>query len=146
MVRALIITFSVFCLLISLLVGATIWLFYTSAGADLALGYISRQLDAQITMSRLDGSLASGISMTDLEIEQADAGLKAGDIKMELTISSVYPFHLAFTLIKVEDVSLVLPTVESSRQQPDLALQIPQLPAMLDLLQVDIEQLDLKNI
>jgi len=146
MVRALIITFSVFCLLISLLVGATIWLFYTSAGADLALGYISRQLDAQITMSRLDGSLASGISMTDLEIEQADAGLKAGDIKMELTISSVYPFHLAFTLIKVEDVSLVLPPVESSRQQPDLALQIPQLPAMLDLLQIDIEQLDLKNI
>lgn len=146
MVRGLTATFIVFCLVASLVVGAAIWLFYTSAGADFVLRRLAQQLDTQIALSQLSGSLARGLSITDLTIEQAEVSLQARHIKLDMAVSSLYPFHLTLSTIALADAALVLPQTEPSGQQPGLHLQIPQLPATLDLLQVDIARLDLKNI
>ncbi|MBW6508246.1 MAG: translocation/assembly module TamB domain-containing protein [Desulfuromonadales bacterium] len=146
MVRGLTTTFMVFCLLAGLVFGAAIWLLYTTAGADFALRRLAQQLDTQITLSQLSGSLARGLSITDLAIEQAEVSLQARSIQLDMAVSSLYPFHLTLSTLALADATLVLPQTESSRQQPGLHLQIPQLPATLDLLQVDIAQLDLNNI
>ncbi len=146
MVRALTVTFVVFCLLVSLLVGAAIWLFYTSAGADFALSRLAQQLDARITTSKLDGSMARGLSISDLEIDQSQVSLRARHVQLDMAVSSLYPFHLSISTVALADTSLVLPQTEPAQQQPGFALQIPQLPAILDLLKVDIAQLDLKNM
>ena len=136
----------VFCLVASLIVGAAIWLFFTSAGADFALRRLALQLDTQIALSQLSGSLARGLSITDLAVEQADVGLQVRHIHVDMAVSSFYPFHLSLSTVALTDATLVLPQAEPSEQQPGFHLQIPQLPATLDLLQVDIARLDLKNI
>ena len=146
MVRGLTITFVVFCLVAGLIVGTTIWLLYTAAGADFALRRLSRQLDVQIDMSQLDGSLARGLSINDLVIKQADVSLQASHIQLDMAVSSLYPFYLTLSTITVADATLVLPQADPAGKQSDLHLQLPQLPATLDLLQVKVAQLDLKNI
>ncbi|MBD1399153.1 translocation/assembly module TamB domain-containing protein [Pelovirga terrestris] len=146
MVRGLTVTFVVFSLVVTLMVGAAIWLFYTSAGADFALRRLAQQLDARITMSQLSGSLARGLSITELAFEQADVGLQARHIQLDMAVSSLYPFHLSLSTVALADADLLLPQAEPSGQQPGLALQIPQLPAILDLLQVDIARLDVTNM
>ncbi len=146
MVRVLTVTFVVFCLLAGLIVGAAIWLFYTSAGADFALSRLAQQLDARITTSRLDGSMARGLSISDLVIDQSQFSLRARRVHLDMAVSSLYPFHLSISNVALADTSLVLPQTEPAQQPPGLALQIPQLPAILDLLKVDVAQLDLKNM
>jgi translocation and assembly module TamB len=146
MVRGLTVTFVVFCLVTSLIVGAAIWLFYTSAGADFTLRHLAQQLDARITISQLSGSLARGFSIKELEIEHADVSLQARRIELGTAVSSLYPLHLSFPVLVLADIRLNLPETESAGQQPGVALQIPQLPGMFDLLHVDITQLDLTNM
>jgi len=146
MVRGLTVTFVVFCLVASLIVGTTIWLLYTAAGADFALRRVARQLDVQIDVAELDGSLARGLSINNLVVQQADVILQASHIQLEMAVSAIYPFHLTLSTIAVADATLVMSQTEPVGQQSELHLQLPQLPALFDLLKVDIAQLDLKNI
>jgi translocation and assembly module TamB len=146
MVRSLTVTFVVFCLVAGLIVGAAIWLFFTSAGADFTLRRLAQQLDARIEISQLSGSLARGFSIKDLVIEHADVSLQARHIELGTDVSSLYPLHLSLPVLALADIRLSLPQTEPTGQQPDLALQIPKLPGIFDLFNVDIAQLDLKNM
>jgi len=145
MVRGLTVTFAVFCLVAGIIVGAAIWIFYTTAGADFTLRHLSQKLDFQFQVGQLEGSLARGVTVNVLALEQADINLQARQIHLEMLVSSLYPFHITFSTIAIEDAVLTLPSAEPTRQQPVLHLQIPQLPKMLDLLRVDIAHLDIVN-
>ena len=145
MVRGLVWTFVVFCIVVSLIVGATIWLLYSSAGA---IFVVKRLTGEHGEVSQVEGSFARGISIKGLTIIQDRFNFSAAHLHVVATVSSIYPLKLNLSTVEATDVDVVLhPAPEKDDgQQPSFPVLLPQLPAVFDLVYVVITDLHLNKI
>ena len=147
MVRGFVWTFVAFCIFLSLVVGSTIWLLYSSAGADFVLRRLSQHLDGHIEASRVEGSLARGLTLENLTIIQDNFSLTAAHIHLAATVSSIYPLEMNFSAVEVNDAVLVLPAGEPVDKKPaTFALKLPELSKIFDLVRVTVTDLLLENL
>ncbi len=147
MVRGIVWTFFAFCILLCLIAGSAIWLLYTSAGTDYAVRQLLRQVDDTARISRIEGSFARGLSLHDLRIDQDQYRLTVARIDVVAAVSSFYPLKLTLSSVDVQDTVLVLPPSKpDDRQPPELTLSLPELPALFDLVQVEMTDLHLENM
>lgn len=128
-------------LLLGLLAAAS-WMLYTPSGSAWLMTRIVSTLDGEI--GAVEGTLGGRLKLTGLRVERPDGLLELGKLDVSTQLQQLLPLRLKIDRLQLERL-YINPQPSQLSQQP-VALDWPQLPWWLKLVEIDLNQLELNDI
>ncbi|SHJ61383.1 autotransporter secretion inner membrane protein TamB [Malonomonas rubra DSM 5091] len=117
------------------------WLLYTESGANWLLPRIAAASGGQL--ASVEGTLLGKLQLQGLKIEQPTTTISCDSIKLNSALSRLFPLRLKIERLKLTGLSLN--SQPAATPAPPPKVRWPNIPWWLDLLEVELQQLEMKQ-
>ncbi len=144
MVRLFRYTAILICLMVLLVFSTGSWLLYSPSGTTWLLQKLPEWTGVKLTIGEIEGTLGGTLQLKNIELQQQGESLLLEHFSMQNQLRGLLPLTLEIKQLQVENLQ-IKSTSEPQSNSP-LTFNWPELPWVLDLLQVKLNNINLNNL
>ena len=144
MVRLFRYTAILICLMVLLVFSTGSWLLYSPGGTAWLLQKLPEWTGIELTIGEIEGTLGGTLQLKNIELRQQGESLLLEHFSMQNQLQGLLPLTLEIKQLQAENLQ-IKSTPEPQSSSP-FTFNWPELPWGLDLLQVKLNDINLKNL
>ncbi len=136
---------AIFLFLIVLLVfSAGSWLLYSPSGTSWLLQKLPEWAGLELTIGEIEGTLAGTLQLKNIELHQQEQQLSLEHFSIQNQLRGLLPLTLEIEQLQVRN--LQIKSTAEQQSSTVITFSWPELPWLLDFLQIDLNNFNLQNL